>query len=61
MRTFEKPFCEVVYFGNSIITISGCDCVVAGIPMPGTNDVCTGANAQCTCSNNQSVPGANCE
>ncbi len=60
MKTFKKPFCEVVYFGNSIIATSGsCGCDVGGIVFE-TNTVCTGGNVTCTCNPNNDDPSANC-
>lgn len=57
MRNFEKPFCEVVRFGSSVMTASACGC------FDGEDDwgtVCTGDIASCECEINTIAGTANC-
>lgn len=60
-NNFKEPVCEIVRFDQiDIVTISGCGCNVGGIEFD-SNETCTGANTECTCSPNQDDPSANCE
>ena len=52
-KSFEKPFCEIVHFGQPIITTSGCGCDVGGIEFPGCNEnKCLSINTYCDCQTN---------
>ena len=58
---FKEPICDIVRFDQiDIIRTSVCGCNVGGMQFD-TNETCTGANTQCTCSPNQEDPSANCD
>lgn len=59
MTNFDKPFCEVVKFGNgSIVTGSSCGCWDGEFDWGSGN--CTGDNPQCSCATNYDPAGDNC-
>lgn len=59
MKNFDKPYCEVIKFGGSVMTSSACGC------WDGEDDWGAGANCSgdvgfCSCSVNHSPAEDNC-
>ena len=59
VKSFVKPFCEVVRFSGSIMTVSGCGCW-DGEDDWGTGADCTSDIAYCDCEKNNLPGQANC-
>ncbi len=58
MKNFEKPFCEVVRFGSSVMTASDCGCYDELLGVQDSD--CIGDIGYCACTVNHNPAIANC-